>query len=164
MVKLEGDKEISIKMNKEFIERLDKLAHMGKISRRQLLKNFLEVGVIEVEGLKDIGIFQAAIFIRDLQEKRSGIKKMPAIVGGEIPIPIKIDEEFLYRLDKLAERADLSRHQLMKNILLVGVEETEALAKLGIVQMVIIIHDLPESFAKFFKVGEKALKAVGLTR
>lgn len=163
MVKLEGEREVSIKMNEGFISRLDKLARMGKLSRRQLMKNFLEVGVIEIEGLKDIGIFQAAILIRDLQERRSGGKRLPDVVGGEIPIPIKIDKEFLGRLDMLAERAGLSRHNLMKNILLVCAEQTENLAKLGIVQTVVVICDLPESFSRFFKAGEKALKAVGLT-
>lgn len=160
MVRIAGEKHIAIKMNEEFIARLDKIAQEAKLSRNQFMKNLLDVGVDELKKLKQVGVFQLGIYIRDLHESISSKSRKKIIdpISGEKPIPIKLDEEFINLLDELAEKAGLSRHQLMKNIIRVGLEQTEILAKVGVVRVAVIFRDLPESFRAIFKKGEKALK------
>lgn len=161
MVRIPGEKSISIKMNGEFIERLDRIAEKAKLSRNNYITNLLDLGVDELEKLKQIGVFQLGLYIRDVHDSitnKCNIK-MKDPVSGERPIPIKLSEEFINRLDNLAEKAGLSRHQLMKNIILVGLEQTEALSKVGIIKLAVIIRDLPETFKAICDKGEKALEA-----
>lgn len=156
MVTTPGEKNISIKLNDDFISRLDKIAGIGNLSRHQLAKNIIEVGIEELETLKRIGVFQLGILIRNLTEKRI---KPKDTASGEKPIPIKLDDNFIDRLDKLASKAELSRHQLMKNLLQVGLEEVEAFAKIGAIRLAVIIRDLPKSLRKICDMGEVALRA-----
>lgn len=160
MVRIPGEKHIAIKMNDEFIARLDKMAKEAKLSRNQLIKNILDVGLDELEKLKQIGVFQLGIYLRDLHEAISSKnKKNFDPISGERPIPIKLDEDFINRLDMLAEKAGLSRHQLLKNIIRAGLEEVETLSKVGIIKLGVIFRDLPESFRAICEKGEAALTA-----
>lgn len=165
MVKLKGDKEVSIKMNEKFIARVDKIAAKVKVSRRQMLTNLVDAGVFALSTLEDVGIFRLSVLLRDIREKRAGKKLTTSTetVGGPIAIPIKLDEELLFQLDRLAEKAGLSRHHLMRNLLEIGTEQVEELTDMGITRMIVLIRDLPDSFKKFFEIGEKVMKAAGLS-
>ncbi len=46
------------------------------------------------------------------------------------------------RLDRLAEKADLTRSQFLRNIILVGLDEVELLEKFGIMRSAITIRDI----------------------
>lgn len=155
------EKHISIKMNDEFITRLDDIAHMAKRSRIHIIKNFIEVGVEELEKHQIIRFFQLGIYARDLSESIKNKANLSSAdpVAGDRPIPIRLDENFIDRLDTLANKAGLSRHQLMKNIIRVGLVESERISKVGILQLIVLLRDLPESFRKICKKGEAALKA-----
>jgi len=164
MVKIVSEKDVSIRLNEDFIIRLDKIAAMVDLSRRKVMKNLLEVGVEEVEELQN-GIFLTSIVVRDLREKLSGGQTTADMVGGDVPVPVRIKEEFLIKLEKLAEREGLSRQQLMQIMLLYSVEQTERMAKIGVVKLFVIIRDLPKYLRGVFKDGEEAktaLKEAGL--
>jgi predicted DNA-binding protein len=160
MISAPDDRNVSIKMNDEFINRLDDIAHLVKCSRNQMIRNILVVGVEELQRFKSVGIIQLSIMIRDIHESIIGKSnlKLSDPVAGDKPIPIKLDGELITRLDDLAKQGGLTRHQLVKNLLRVGVEEAETMAKFGILQLSVLFHDLGESFRKFFKQGEEAYK------
>ncbi len=151
-------KNVSIKMNEEFISRLDYLAHKAKLSRHQLLRNLLEVGIEELEDLKNIGMFQLGILARDVATWCNLPKSDP--VTGEKAIPVTLDEKLLTRLDALAERADLSRAMLMRNLVRVGVEGLETMDKVGLVKLFTIVRDLPEYFRAVCEDGEQAANSL----
>jgi len=161
MLNESGEKNVSVKMNEDFIKRLDDIAHLVKLNRNQIIRNILEIGVEEIEKLRFVGILQLSLIIRDLRESILGKCNLKATdpVAGDKPIPIKLQNEFIARLDSLAEKGGLSRHQLIKNILRVGVEEGESMAKYGIIKLGLLLRDLPESFRVFFKKGDEAYKA-----
>jgi hypothetical protein len=46
------------------------------------------------------------------------------------------------RLDRLAEKADLTRSQFLRNIITVGLEEVELLEKFGIMRTSLTIRDI----------------------
>lgn len=151
-------KNVSIKMNDEFIARVDYLARKARLSRHQLVKNLLEVGVEELEDLKNIGLFQLGILARDVAVWCNLPKSDP--VTGDKAVPVTIDEDLLSRLDALAERADLSRAQLMRNLARVGVEGLENMDKVGLLKLITIIRDLPRYFRDVCKDGEQAMNAL----
>jgi len=155
MVSHVREKDVSVRLNEDLIARLDKIAGMIKVSRRHLMKDLLALGVEEVEDLQDSGALQNVILARDLQSKLSDGQTTGVIVRGGLSLPVRIDEAFLLRLDRLAKRAGLSRQQLMKNILLYAVKQTEALAKLKAINLFDIIRELPKSLGEVFNLGEK---------
>jgi len=60
-----GKKMLSIELDFEMIERLDRLAENCGISRHQLMKNFVESCTIEGEFLRKVGIIYTAKKMRD---------------------------------------------------------------------------------------------------
>lgn len=161
MVGSKNERDIAIRMNPEFIARVDKLANLVRVSRHQLMKNMIEVGVEELELLSCVGVLQLGILIRDLMNGASAGKPKDPIIGNK-PIPVALDTTYVARLDKLADKAGLPRHQLMKNLLRVGVEEAESMVRIGVLQFVILMRDLPGAFREVCKAGERALiKGVG---
>lgn len=151
-------KNVSIKMNDEFIGRVDYLARKAKLSRHQLMKNLLELGVDELEDLKNIGLFKLGILARDVVRWCNLPISDP--VTGDKSVPVTLDENLLARLDALAERADLSRAQLMRNLARVGVEGLENMDKVGLLKLITIIRDLPRYFRDVCKDGEQAMNAL----
>lgn len=155
----EAGRNIAIKMNDEFIARLDKLANRIDVTRTKLMKNFIQVGIEELEEMKSIGFFQLGLMVRDVGEAIQLGKMISDQVSGDKPIPIKIDDDYIDRLDALAEKAGLSRHQLMKNLLDVGVIEFETMDKVGVMSLMLLARDLHGAFKRISSRGEKALKA-----
>jgi metal-responsive CopG/Arc/MetJ family transcriptional regulator len=59
-------------------------------------------------------------------------------------IGIWIDQGLLLRLDQIAEKAGVSRNQLMTNLIEVGLEEAEAFDKLGLYRLARLIEQSRE--------------------
>lgn len=158
MTRSQDEKSIAIKMNSEFIVRLDRLAELVKIPRSRLAKNLVEVGMEELEIWSCVGVLQLAILVSDFtKNKPTARPKDP--VSGDNPIPIFIHESDVLRLDNLAAKAGISRHQLIKNLLRVGVEEGEVMARMGMLKFVVLMRDLPAAFHEVCKMGDRALRA-----
>ena len=79
--------------------------------------------------------------------------------GPEKPIPVKLDELILAKLDKLADQGKITRHQLAVNIVKVGLDEAEALKRYGVMRGFLFFRDLSDRFRAFVGKGEKAYKA-----
>lgn len=153
-----NEKNVTIKMNDTFIARLDYLARKAKMSRHQLLKNLLDVGVDELNDYKKIGLFKLGVLTREVAEWCNLPMSDP--VTGEKSVPVTLDEPFIAILDDLATQADLSRAQLMRNLVRVGVEGLEAMDKVGIIKLMTIIRELPDYFRLVCMDGENAVNAL----
>lgn len=152
------EKIVTIKMKDEFIARVDYLARKAKMSRHQLLKNMLDVGVDELKDLKKIGLFKLGVLARDVAEWCN--LKISDPVTGDKSVPVTLDETFVDILDDLASQADLSRAQLMRNLVRVGVEGLETMDKVGVLKLMTIIRELPDYFRAVCNDGENAVKAI----
>lgn len=153
-----NEKNVTIKMNDNFISRLDYLARKAKLSRHRLLKNLLDVGVDELNDYKKIGLFKLGVLTREVAEWCSLPMSDP--VTGDKSVPVTLDEAFIAILDDLASQADLSRAQLMRNLVRVGVEGLETMDKVGIIKLMTIIRELPDYFRLVCKDGENAVNAL----
>lgn len=151
------DKLVSVKVNEEWLARLDRLAKVGEISRHQLIVNMMGVGVDQLRTLKQMGIIKLGLLIRDLQKPKPEASEDPAT---EKPIPVKLDEKMLAEIDLFAEQIGISRHQMMRNILHVCIEDLELLKNLGFVHMAKLADSLKGTFLKIFEDGKTALEAV----
>lgn len=57
------------------------------------------------------------------------------------------EQTVLDRVDRLAERGDISRSRLIRNLTLIGVEYLEAAEKFGVLQTALVLRD----FGAWFK-------------
>lgn len=153
-----NEKNVTIKMNDDFIARLDYLANKAKLSRHKLLKNLLDVGVDELNDFKKIGLFKLGVLTRDVAEWCN--LKISDPVTGDKSVPVTLDETFIEILDSLATQADLSRAQLMRNLVRVGVEGLETMDKVGIIKLFTIIRELPDYYRSVCMDGENAVNAL----
>ena len=70
-----------------------------------------------------------------------------------------IDKKNIDRLDKLAEKAGLTRSKLAENLLEIGVDQLEVLRTLGIMSTALVFRDLKESIQKW---NEQQSKKMGV--
>ena len=152
---IDSDKTISVKLNERWIERLDQLAKKGGVSRHHLMRNLIEVGMKGIHASSYVGLFQLGVAIRDLFNLRKKVEP-----GEEKPLPLRLDEKLLEKIDLYAKRGDLSRNQLIRNILQIGIEEIEGAQRVGLLQLSLWMRDVENAIKRIISNGEKAAQAV----
>ncbi len=76
------------------------------------------------------------------------------------PVTCWVDRDFVARIDKLSEKAGLTRSKLVENLLEVAVDEMELMRSLGILSTAIVFRDLKEIIKKWSeKESKKLVKA-----
>lgn len=69
----------------------------------------------------------------------------PRKKGEAVTLSLWVDRDLVEVLDRLAEKACLSRNQLANNILRVNLEELDACDKVGIYQMSVLLGNMSEA-------------------
>lgn len=80
-------KNVTIWMEPEWIERIDRLAEKAEITRSQLIVNIVKMNVEELELVDKVGIFTFSKVLRDLREGircwSEGLLMDPRQMGAE---------------------------------------------------------------------------------
>jgi metal-responsive CopG/Arc/MetJ family transcriptional regulator len=79
---------------------------------------------------------------------------MPSEKGDKQAVTIWVDKSVVERIERLAQKGDISRSQLIVNILEETVEYVEKLDKLGIWATARVFRDLGEQLKKRFDKGK----------
>lgn len=58
------------------------------------------------------------------------------------PVQFRISQEEIDRLDRMAAKGGLTRSQFLRNLVVVGLEETETLERFGMVRAAITVRDI----------------------
>ena len=64
----EAMETLGIRLDRSFIDRLDKLAAKADVDRARLIRNILELEVKYLERVDKVGLFTFAVIMRDLEE------------------------------------------------------------------------------------------------
>lgn len=70
-----------------------------------------------------------------------------------IDLGLQFEAEIVARLDSIAEKAGISRAQLIRNLVEVNLEEVEALQAVGILSLVRFLDDMKERVREKRKAG-----------
>ena len=159
MIHTENEKTTTIKLDSDWLKRLDDLAARATLSRRQLMMNMMDVGLDQIKVLKMLGFFKIGLLVRQVSEK-NGMGHSWEETGELKPTPVTLKETTWDLLDKLSETGDISRHQLVRNIIYVGVEQLEGYGRVGIFQINDACKWLGNAFNEIIEDGQKALNAV----
>lgn len=152
---------VSVKIKVKSLESLDKIAKKADLSRHKLMHNVLQASVEELEAFQRIGFFKVGLLARDVIEtfqKISGLGRRKDL--NEKAVPIHLSQEWLDRIDTLASKADLSRHQLMKNLIEVGAEELDSLCGRAAYPIAKGILQVRNAITRICNNGETAISAV----
>jgi predicted DNA-binding protein len=159
MVQIGNEKTTTIKLDSDWLNRLDRLADRAGISRRQLMKNMVNVGLDQLKVLKKIGFFKVGLLVRQVSEK-SGMAHTWKETGELKPTPVTLDYTAWDHLDKLSEYGDISRHKLVRNIIYLGIEQLEGYGRVGAFQINDACKWLKKSFVEIIGDGQKAIDAI----
>jgi predicted DNA-binding protein len=157
--------QFTVNLETNVLDRLKSMAEYASLSRHKLMVNILQVGIEQLEVLENVGIFQIGILIRNMTEspEKAIDRKHREAKNSEMPIPLRIEKNLVERLERLADRGDLTRQRLAQNIIKVGIEEIESGKKYGLTQAAIKFRDVQEMvqdlFTDILEVGKQAFYA-----
>jgi hypothetical protein len=154
------EKQISIKLNDLLIDRLDVLAKKGEMKRNHLMLSFVNIWLSVLEEARLPGLFYISnlLRVRELQmngefviEHEFTETRLP-----EKNLPIKFSESTIFTIYTFTNVSHISRHQLLKIMIIVGIEELEKITEGKPYQFGSIEKKLFDLFSMVMNKGFKA--------
>ena|ERR1039457_5274040 len=157
------EKQASVRISAYFVDRLDKLAKCGSVNRHHLQLCMIIVWLRVFEDSTLPNFFKVAMEIRELEAGMKGeMKPSMEYIEMRFPgkaLPIKLSESDSIKISCFASRTHLTRHLLMKNMILVGIEELEKITVNSQYRYEEIEPQLFKTFELIMKKGRKAFLA-----
>lgn len=157
------EKQIAIKLDESLIGRLDVLAKSCGMNRNHLMLSFVNIWINVLEEANYAGIFYIANLMRVRQAQMDFSKayehEFTELRIPEKPIPLKFSEASISSINAFACVNHISRHLLLKTMIIVGLEELENETECGNFQFGAIEPKLHNKFSLVMKKGFRAFKA-----
>lgn len=165
--KKERGMALSLWMNQETLNEIDKTAEWAKIKRSKFIQNLIEVGIEEMKVFKSLGIIKLSLISLDLkkqwQRARSEIEDQENI--GEKPftnrgvnVSIWVSQSQIQEIEIMSKKLNLSRSQLVERLIDMGVSDMRKLRMVGVTTIAKYLRNLHEKWKSSFKDAEKAYK------
>jgi len=164
MTALNDEKRIAVKLNDGLTNRLDSLAKRSSIIRTDLMLCLVNTWLNVLDKSQFPHIFYVANLLRVYKAQMNmelGVYEHE-FSGSRIlekPIPIKIKESDIFIIYGYANKSHLSRHQLLKTMIIVGIEELEKIVPVGLYQYASVEPALSKVLSSIMSNGYKAFKA-----
>jgi len=162
MIPAVNERQIAIKLNDSLIDNLNTLAKNGGMNRNHLMLSLVNLWISALDGSKLSGLFYIAnlLRVREIQmfsfafEHEFTESRIP-----EKPLPLKFSESSIDSINALASVNHISRHLLLKTMIIVGIEELETLTDRRPYQFEAIEPKLHNVFKKIMEKGFEAFEA-----
>jgi hypothetical protein len=162
MIENLGEKQIAIKLSENYISRLDDLARRGNTNRRQLMVNFIKVWMDELKESNSVNFFHLAIILRsieaDMEQDYSRRSEFIESNLPEKPFPIMLTEDDGLYVVSCAGRANMSRHHMLKNMVITGIEELAELTNNQEYDFSVVEPKLKRAFGIIMAKGFRAFR------
>jgi predicted DNA-binding protein len=157
------EKQIAIKLNYDMIDRLDNLAKRGGLNRSHLMLSFVNIWLSVLEESRYSLMFFVANLLRVHEAQMNGEMEIyeHEYSGSSIPekpIPIKLSEADIFKISCHANKSHISRHQMLKTMIIVGLEKLENITEHKSYQIGDIEKRLYKEFNIIMKKGERVFK------
>jgi hypothetical protein len=164
MISSKLEKNIAIKLNDSLIQQIDMLAKGGGLARSQLMLSFVNIWLNVLDNSQLPHIFYAANILRVHDYQLSGEfgvyeHEFSALGIPEKPIPIKLSEADIINISGYSNKCHISRHQVLKTMVIVGIEELLRLVGNQPYQYGEVEPKLHKIFSTIMKKGFKAFEA-----
>jgi hypothetical protein len=165
--KKERGMTISLWMNQETLDEIDKTADWANIRRSKLIQNLIDVGIEEINIFNALGIIKLSLITLDLKkqwqracseiEERDSIGEK-RITDRGVNISIWVSQSQIQDIELLSKKLSLSRSQLIERMIDMGMADMKKLRLVGVTTMAKYLRDLHETWKASFKKTEKAYK------
>ena len=156
-------KQIAVRLNESMISRLDHLAKLGSTNRHHLMLSLVSFWLNVLDETKLARVFYIANLHRVREEQRNGNfayeHEFQAERIPEKPLPIKLTDGDNWNVGCFANHSHLSKHQLMKTMIIVGIEELEKIIDVNGFDIASVEPKLLKGFKRILQKGDKAHKA-----
>lgn len=157
-----GEKQIAIKLSEKYISRLDALAKRGNTNRRQLMVNFIKIWLEELRESNSSNFYHLAIILREIEaDFKSDHSRRSEFIelinpSPERPLPIILGEDDSNYLVSCAGRCNLTRHNMMKTMIVTGIGELEILTHDKDYDFSIVTPEIKRAFGVIMARGKRA--------
>jgi len=165
--KKERGMTISLWMNQETLDEIDKTAEWADLKRSKLIQNLIEVGIDEMKVFKALGIIKLSLISLDLKKQWQRARSEIAdhenigekrITDRGVNISIWVTQAQLRDIESLSKKLSMSRSQLIERMIDMGISDMRKLRVTGVGSIVKYIRDLHEKWRSSFKDAEKAFE------
>jgi hypothetical protein len=158
------EKQIAVKLNDNFISRLDVLAKKGDMNRNHLMLSIINIWISVLEDSNSGLFYISNLFrVRQIQmECRMGYEhefENTDLRTPEKPLPLKFSESSILTITGLASLNHISRHLFLKTMIIVGIEELEEITDCKPYQFGAVEQELHNLFLNVMTKGNKAFMA-----
>lgn len=157
------EKQIAIKLNDGLIGRLDSLADHGGLKRSHLMLSFVNLWLSVLEKSQFKLMFYVANILRVHEAKMNqDLNVYEHEYSGssipERPIPIKLSDADIFKISCHANKNHISRHQMLKIMVIVGLEELEKITDYESYRFEDVEERLNKKFSMLMEKGERVYK------
>ncbi|MFZ3207364.1 MAG: hypothetical protein WA140_00800 [Geobacteraceae bacterium] len=159
----EYEQQVTVKLNDFRISRLDMLAKLGSMNRHYLMQSFVNLWLNVLGSFKMPHVFYLAIVFRDLEAPLKGIDRpQQDFSESTLParsLPIKLTESAIFSIDCFANKSNITRHQMMKNMVITGIDELAEITDYKLFDFAMIEPQLNKAFVLIMRKALKAFEA-----
>lgn len=158
------EKQVAIKLSEKNISRLDDLARRGHTNRRQLMLNFIKIWIDELRETSSVNYFHLAIILREVEaEINNDLGRRSEFVESffpekQLPMPIILTEDDYLYIISCSGRANMTKHHIMKNMIITGIDELEELTDNKEYDFSVVESKLKGTFGVIMAKGFRAFK------
>lgn len=164
MIENLDEKQVAIKLSETYISRLDDLARLGHTNRRQLMVNFIKLWLDELKETSSANFFHLAIILREVEANlNSDFGRKSEFVESffpekQLPMPIILTEDDNLYIISCSGRTNMTKHHLMKSMIITGIDELEELTKNTEYNFSVVEPKLKRAFGIIVAKGRRAYK------
>jgi len=156
------EKQIAIKLSENYISRLDDLAKRGNTNRRQLMVNFINIWINELKEINKANFFHLAIVLKGIEaDMEQDDPRRAEFVESNLPkkpFPIMLNRNDSLYIISCAARANMTRHHMMKSMVITGIEELEEMTDNKEYDFSVVEPKLKRAFGIIMAKGVKAYR------
>jgi predicted DNA-binding protein len=156
------EKQIAIKLSENYIFRLDDLAKRGNTNRRQLMVNFINIWINELKEINKANFFHLAIVLKGIEAdmEQDDPRRAEFVESNlpEKPFPIILSRNDSLYIISCASRANMTRHYMMKSMVITGIDELEELTDKKEYDFSVVEPKLKRAFGIIMAKGVKAYR------
>ncbi len=157
------EKQVAVQLNEIYANRLDALAKGGEMNRNHLMLFIVNIwlNVLKQEAFPGMFYILNLLRVRVLQME-GHFPYEHEFTGSKLPVksfPIKLSETTIFELGAYANHNHITKHNLLKTMIIVGIEELEEITGGKMFQLGTVEPLLHRLFSNLMKKGPQVFKA-----
>ena len=140
MTKREDGITVSVRLDKELADRIDRMAEKVDLSRSKLAANLVEAELSDLKFFDSFGLVRLASGLQEIKDRIINKKAKPS--GEKVYLGIWLKPETVGEIDRIAQKIQLSRSKLTGNMIEAGMPDIEFFRSMGVVDVLLFLEKL----------------------